>query len=661
MPKPKSSVQDETPSQEDSATSKRSQSSPKKVTNEAKAAVTPDQVEVIENSYLDEDEKTGENGDIAAEKEPLRPSEERPSTSAAADTLVGDEEDAISKDDLDSDDVAIRKKGWDVRCVIIGLLVLILMVGGATAAILVHRFKGKTTYDFRYAMYYGNHMVLQRAPNRASVWGYGPVLDDNTTVRLTVLGEGYEKEYSTVVRNTLSGQTWKVVLDEMTAAGPFKLTAELVGHEGHVVSIDDVLFGDVWVCAGEENMRDSLDKLDNAAEEIQSADQFPSIRIFSVFPAKSDRLWYDLRGIEIEWSLPSNVSLAGTHQLFSPRFSSLCWLYGRQLHQKLGHPVGLIVSAYEDSMLQDWASSTVAKTCKVPFSYNTARIWNAMVNPLLDLSIYGLILYQGETDAKEMSLNYNCTLVEMLKEWRTEMYARTLAATDPHFPVGIVQLAPNRPGNHLTFGFTGIRWKQTANYGFAPNAHLKNTFLAVTLDLPGGNETHFEMRTPHKQVIADRLILGALAVGYNRSTVQHQGPFPVRYQVKKRDTSFVLYFANQDIDVRTDAGFEVCCSENKTLNCPPSSIEATFAPGRKWESASIKGQSSRSITLDLRHCPSNKHIVGLRYAWRETPCRLKQCAVYGSSSGLPMPPYIQKDLTDDGKIHDLSAKQVNIL
>lgn len=64
-----------------------------------------------------------------------------------------------------------------------------------------------------------------------------------------------------------SGPTWKVILDEMTDHGPFKLTAYLEGYDDHVVSIEDVLFGDVWVCAGQENMRYPVDKVSQLGSE----------------------------------------------------------------------------------------------------------------------------------------------------------------------------------------------------------------------------------------------------------------------------------------------------------------------------------------------------------------------------------------------------------
>ncbi len=49
------------------------------------------------------------------------------------------------------------------------------------------------------------------------------------------------------------------------------------------------------------------------------------------------------------------------------------------------------------------------------------------------------------------------------------------------------QLAPwHAPdnGGDTTKGFPDIRWAQTANYGYTPNAKLPGVFLAVTVDLP---------------------------------------------------------------------------------------------------------------------------------------------------------------------------------
>jgi len=57
-------------------------------------------------------------------------------------------------------------------------------------------------YEFHFARYYGNHMVLQRAPSRAVIWGYGPIITDNTSVLVTVDNNSTRSHYHTTVKLT---------------------------------------------------------------------------------------------------------------------------------------------------------------------------------------------------------------------------------------------------------------------------------------------------------------------------------------------------------------------------------------------------------------------------------------------------------------------------
>lgn len=60
-----------------------------------------------------------------------------------------------------------------------------------------------------------------------------------------------------------SGTTWKVILDEISESSPFTITAALEddGSTPRRIQITNVLFGDVWICAGQENMQFSVDKV----------------------------------------------------------------------------------------------------------------------------------------------------------------------------------------------------------------------------------------------------------------------------------------------------------------------------------------------------------------------------------------------------------------
>ena len=49
--------------------------------------------------------------------------------------------------------------------------------------------------------------------------------------------------------------TWSIKLPSMAAGGPYTITAiSLVNGSSVTVSIENVLFGDVWICAGQSNM-----------------------------------------------------------------------------------------------------------------------------------------------------------------------------------------------------------------------------------------------------------------------------------------------------------------------------------------------------------------------------------------------------------------------
>ena len=80
----------------------------------------------------------------------------------------------------------------------------------------------------------------------------------------------------------------------------------------------------------------------------------------------------------------------------------------------------------------------------------------------------------------------------MIKDWRAKWHARTDGATDPVFPFGFVMLNSftngtvyNNPHDNSgdpfsnAFGYAGVRWAQTAGYGFVPNPSMPKVFMGV--------------------------------------------------------------------------------------------------------------------------------------------------------------------------------------
>ena len=72
-------------------------------------------------------------------------------------------------------------------------------------------------------------------------------------------------------------------------------------------------------------------------------------------------------------------------------------------------------------------------------------------------------------------------LPALIGAWRTA-WGATPGTTDPVAPFGIVQLADSTDEG-WGCNVPQMHWAQTANVGFAPNAHLPRTFLAAAHDL----------------------------------------------------------------------------------------------------------------------------------------------------------------------------------
>ena len=186
----------------------------------------------------------------------------------------------------------------------------------------------------------GDHMVLQRAPQQAVVWG---VTAAGATVTTTFNGKS--------LTATADGNgTWRQKLPA-TAASTTAYSLTFSSSSGDTASLNDVLFGDVCVCGGQSStpclppfssplpltpcaicmyvdMQFSLPATTNASTEEAAADKYPHVRLFTVGQATSAATPLpDLQTIEQSWSVASAATIAGNGGF--GYFSSVCWLFGK--------------------------------------------------------------------------------------------------------------------------------------------------------------------------------------------------------------------------------------------------------------------------------------------------------------------------------------------
>ena len=172
----------------------------------------------------------------------------------------------------------------------------------------------------------GDHMVLQSG--KAVIWGWA---EAGKTITVTLAGKKAQAAVD-------ADGKWKVSLPLLKAGGPFEMVVE--GDEA--VTLSDVLVGDVWVGSGQSNMEFAMKTTHDADKEIPAAD-FPKIRLFKIDHQTSSAPMADVPG---SWVLCTPASV--------PDFSAVAYHFGKEIHQALKIPVGLVETCWGGTAAEAW-------------------------------------------------------------------------------------------------------------------------------------------------------------------------------------------------------------------------------------------------------------------------------------------------------------------
>jgi len=170
---------------------------------------------------------------------------------------------------------------------------------------------------------FGDHMVLQRGqPN--TIWGWSQPGD---TVSVQI---GENRATATAGPDG----RWRASIQPPAAGGPY--TLKIAGKQA--VELQDVLVGDVWICAGQSNMQFGLAQARNGADEVKAADH-PEIRYYVAGP----RVSYSHVDVPLgTWKVVSPANL-------SVRFgglSAVAYFFARRVRESVHVPIGLVQVAY---------------------------------------------------------------------------------------------------------------------------------------------------------------------------------------------------------------------------------------------------------------------------------------------------------------------------
>ena len=97
------------------------------------------------------------------------------------------------------------------------------------------------------------------------------------------------------------------------------------------LTLNDVLFGDVWLCSGQSNMEWPMSKIFNSTEEIEASASYDQIRFMITSRVTSDGVEMTDNDPALGWSKPADAAGLG-------RMSAVCFLHARYVYDVTGIP-----------------------------------------------------------------------------------------------------------------------------------------------------------------------------------------------------------------------------------------------------------------------------------------------------------------------------------
>lgn len=352
---------------------------------------------------------------------------------------------------------------------------------------------------------FADNMLMQQN-TQVNIWGKAAA---NKTVTIKT---SWSKQ---VLKTTadVSGN-WKTSIPTPKADGK---AHKIIFSDGKMLVLNNILLGELWLCSGQSNMEMPMKGFKNQPVENSNMDILKStnsnIRIFTVKRNSTIEAQTDVTG-QWQQATPETVK----------EFSATGYYFGRLLHQSLNIPVGLVLSAWGGSSVEAWMSEDMLrafpqvnipkiKTDIKEENRTPTTLYQAMINPIIGLTIKGVIWYQGETNY-DRAESYTDMFSTMINGWRKNW------AQPDTIPFYYCQIAPF---DYSVFAKPG---EPVINSAYLREAQSKvelkvpKTGMAVLLDAGLEKGIH----PGKKQIAGERLALLALSKSYNIKGITGQSP-----------------------------------------------------------------------------------------------------------------------------------------
>ncbi|WP_426484297.1 sialate O-acetylesterase [Flavobacterium sp. 2] len=251
-------------------------------------------------------------------------------------------------------------------------------------------------------------------------------------------------------------------------------------------------------------------------------------------------------------------------------------------------PYQLILDKDSLDLKGEWKYKLGVKMAPLPPStfirWKPVGLYNAMIAPLKNYAIKGVLWYQGEASTKKPQ-EYAALMETLITSWRTEW-------KQGDFPFLYVQLANfMEPKTEPAESNWAALRQQQKNILAVPN-----TGMAVIIDLGEWNDIH----PLNKYDVGKRLALQARKVAYGEKNIVSSGP--LFKSMEQKGNQLMLSF--------TDTGSGLIAKNNTSLK----GFEIAGSDGKFiWANATIEGNKIKIWNENI------SKPVKVRYAWADNP------------------------------------------
>ncbi|MBR5655059.1 MAG: 9-O-acetylesterase [Prevotella sp.] len=453
------------------------------------------------------------------------------------------------------------------------------------------------------------------------ILGDNMVVQQNTQVRLWGWAKAGSKvnvktSWSDGVESTKTGKDGRWMVKVATPKASYEPLSITFDDGDGVVVLQNVLSGEVWVCAGQSNMEMPMKGFGNCPvegynEEVIDARQYRGIHYVKI---PSEMRVEPQEDALCEWKENSPETIGDA--------SATGYFFAQMVNRALDVPVGLIMANKGGSRVESWLTkenlekytdeptdSAGIVRFKPEYDYYRALLWgNGTFNPILNYTIKGILYYQGCSNVGDPGNQYSERMKILVDQWRKQFDLGEI-------PFYFVEIAPFHYDNVNADNASRLREQQ-----YRASTIIPNSGLVCTNDLVYPYEKT-QIHPAQKRQVGQRLAYLALNKTYGMTTVGCLSP---SFKDMKIVGNTVDIHLNNDLGAinrfEDIQGFELA-GEDHVFH--PARAEHFWQPGGGYWDETIRITS-----------PDVKQPVAVRYCFKNF-----QIGNLKNAAGLPLFPF----------------------